>query len=119
MVLPGQVPVQSEDLYFDQFVAFIQRSQFTRDFAVVGHDLLPLLNASQSLRDLAQAIGALDASRRASVKSSMELTSPQVVAFRSYGKAIQSFQTQLQSSDIMRTEGALWTTFLFGLFEVC
>lgn len=76
------------------------------------------MNTSPALRDLGIAIGALDASRRASTRASLEHNWPQCVAYRSYSRSLQSLQQQLQKMDVTTGQDVAWTTFLLGLFEV-
>ncbi len=113
--LPLQLQKHSDDLYLDHFASFMQHCHFTHRFGSVASGLLPLLERSNLLQDLAVAIGALDASRRGSIRSS---ASPKYIAFRSYGRSIQSLQCRLEDADAARSEDVFWGTFLLGLFEV-
>jgi hypothetical protein len=105
--------------YLDHFASFIRRCQFTREFASVSTDLAPLIQASPSLRDLAVAIGALDASRRGSVSSFRGRESPGCIAFRCHGRSLRALRARLATADGAHGEDALWSTFLLGLFDVC
>lgn len=113
-----RISPHSNASYLDYFDLFMKRCQFTEGFKSLAADLLPLIQTCPPLREATVAIGALEASRRATVNSSCGRQSPFNVAFGSYGKAIQSLQGQLQSSDALRCEGVLWCTLLLGLFEV-
>jgi hypothetical protein len=113
-----QVTAKSDVTYLDYFGFFMQRCQFTKESTNVVHDLLPLIQTCAPLREATIAIGALEASRRATVNFATDKQSPHNVALGSYGKSIQKLQVQLQSSDSMRCEGVLWCTLLLGVFEV-
>ncbi|KAF3056906.1 hypothetical protein CFAM422_012570 [Trichoderma lentiforme] len=116
--LPSQIQTHSNDLYLSNFAASLLRCQFTPDFTDIAQDLLPLMQTSPSLRNLAIALGALDASRRSSIRSFAQKESPQCVAYRSYNRALQSLQQRLQTSDAAVCEDVAWSTFLLGLFEL-
>lgn len=116
--VPTQIRSSPVDVYLDHFACRLQRSQFTPDFQDVAAELLPLIHSSPSLHDIVLAIGALDASRRCSVKSSVARDSPKATAFHLYGKSIKAFQWRLENLDGGSNEDLLWTTFFFGLFEV-
>ncbi|RGP81833.1 hypothetical protein FLONG3_30 [Fusarium longipes] len=115
--LPLQVTAKPDVTYLDYFGLFMQRCQFTKEFSHLLSDLLPLIEMCAPLREATIAIGALEASRRATVNFASERKSPHTVALGSYGKSIQKLQLQLQSSDAMPCEGVLWCTLLLGLFE--
>lgn len=117
--VPAKLPRHNETIYLDQFGLFMKKCQFTRGFASVTTDLMPLVQTSPSLQDLARAIGALEASRRASVRSWCEQESPQIVAFRLYGRSIRTLRRQLETTEAGKSQDILWSTFLLGLFEVC
>ncbi|PNP38559.1 hypothetical protein TGAMA5MH_09640 [Trichoderma gamsii] len=76
------------------------------------------MHTSPALRDLGIAIGALDASRRASTRACLEPDWPQCVAYRSYSRSLQSLQLQLQTEDVGTGQDVAWTTFLLGVFEL-
>lgn len=116
--LPVQVCRHPGILYLDYFALFMQHCQFTEEFTNLGADLLPLIQTCPPLREATVAIGALEASRRATVNASHGRQSPYNVAFGSYGLSIQMLQDRLQSPDALRCEGVLWCTLLLGLFEV-
>ncbi|KAL7952950.1 hypothetical protein V8C34DRAFT_318603 [Trichoderma compactum] len=116
--LPLQMQTRSNDLYLSSFAASLLRCQFTRDFTDIARDLLPLMQTSPPLRNLAIALGALDASRRSSIRSFTQKESPQWVAYRSYNRSLQSLQQRLQTSDAAVCKDVAWSTFLLGLFEV-
>lgn len=117
--LIGQVSKPEETLYTEHFALFMQKCQFNRAFASVPKDLLPLIHVCPSLREIAVAIGALDASRRGAVGLRRGQDSPRHIAFSSYGKSIHALSTQLENTTSVQREGVLWSTFLLGLFEVC
>ncbi|KAL7905235.1 fungal-specific transcription factor domain-containing protein [Trichoderma velutinum] len=118
VTLPLQIQTHSNDLYLSSFAASLLRCQFTRDFTDIAQDLLPLMQTSPPLRNLAIAIGALDAGRRSSIRSFAQKESPQCVAYRSYNRSLQSLQQRLQTSDAAVCEDVAWSTFLLGLFEL-
>ena len=113
-----RVDTHFDVIYLDYFDLFMKRCQFTEEFNNLGADLLPLIQTCPPLKEVARAIGALEASRRASVKSSRGRQSPYNVAFVSYGKSLKILQGQLQLSKALCSEGVLWCTLLLGLFEV-
>lgn len=96
----------------------MQRCQFTKEFIDVASNLLPLIQTCEPLREATIAIGAIEASRRATVNFSNERQSPYHVAIMSYGRSIQKLQSQLQSPGTLQYQGVLWCTLLLGLFEV-
>jgi hypothetical protein len=116
--LSVQVNERFEDTYLGYFSLFMQGCQFTQEFANFGADILPLIQTCPPLREATIAIGALEASRRATVNSSREQQSPNQVAFGSYGKSIRELQSWLQSADTPSCQGSLWCTILLTLFEV-
>jgi hypothetical protein len=116
--LSVQVSEPFEDMYLGYFNLFMQRCQFTQEFASFGADILPLIYTCPPLREATIAIGALEASRRATVKSSHELISPQQFAFGSYGRSVRKLQSWIQSADALSCQGSLWCTILLTLFEV-
>ncbi|KAL6894891.1 fungal-specific transcription factor domain-containing protein [Trichoderma evansii] len=118
ITLPVQVQSHDNDAYLRSFAELLYRCQFTKDFVHIGRDLLPLMHTSPALRDLGIAIGALDASRRASTRASLEHEWPQCVAYRSYSRSLQSLQLQLQKKDAGTSQDVAWSTFLLGLFEL-
>ncbi|KAL7920746.1 fungal-specific transcription factor domain-containing protein [Trichoderma austrokoningii] len=118
ITLPIQVQSHDSDIYLNSFTELLHRCQFTKDFIHIGRDLLPLMHTSPALRDLGIAIGALDASRRASTRTSLDHEWPQCVAYRSYGCSLQSLQLQLQTKYACLSQDVPWSTFLLGLFEL-
>lgn len=116
--IPAQLPKHNETIYLDQFGLFMKKCQFTKAFASVTADLMPLVQTSPSLQDLAGAIGALEASRRASVRSFRGQESPQIAAFRLYGRSTRALRRQLETTEPGKYQDILWSTFLLGLFEV-
>ncbi|KAL7809322.1 hypothetical protein V8C44DRAFT_366232 [Trichoderma aethiopicum] len=103
--LPPQVQSHNNDL-----------CQFSKNFVDIARDLMPLMQTSPPLRDLAIAIGALDAARRVSVRSERE--SPQLVAYLPYGRSLQSLQQRLKTPEAAACDDVAWISFLLGLFEV-
>lgn len=116
--VPVQVDTHLDTLYLDYFDLFLKRCQFTADFNNLGADLLPLIQTCLPLRQVIMAIGALEASRQATVKASHWRQSPQIAAFSSYGASIRALQGLLHSPDALHCEGVLWCTLLLGMFEV-
>ncbi|RGP62921.1 beta-lactamase [Fusarium sporotrichioides] len=115
---PTHVTPGPDLTYLNYFDFFMQRCQFTKTSNNLGSDLLPLVQACAPLREVTIAIGALEASRRATVNVGRDRPPPRIVAFGSYGRSIQMLQVLLQSSDASRCEGMLWCTLLLGLFEL-
>jgi hypothetical protein len=112
------MPSQRDAQFLDYFANFLQRCQITSSFTSITEDLLPLLQSSGILRDIALGIGALEASRTGSIQSFEKRLSPHFDAYRLYGKCIEAFRKQLESKTYRPNEQTLWITFLLGLFEV-
>ncbi|VUC25574.1 unnamed protein product [Clonostachys rosea] len=115
-VSPTTMPRPNESIYLDYFAIFMGRCQFTKEFATVASDLLPLISSSRPLNDLALAIGALEASRRGSLHTYRGADFPQVASFGFYGRSIRAFQMQIQTSQGIEDD-VLWTTFFLGIFD--
>lgn len=103
----------------DYFELFLRRCQFTKGFASATPDLMALVQGHLSLRKVAMAIGALDASRRSSVRSLHGHDSPHHAALTLYGESIRALRARLSTTASLDSEDILWSTFLMGLFEVC
>lgn len=116
--LPLQVSEHTDVIYLNYFNLFMRHCQFTQQFANLGPDLLPLIQTCPPLREVTIAIGALEASRLATVNCRSRSHSPYNVAFGSYGKSIQKLQSWLHAPDALNCQGVLWCTLLLGLFEV-
>lgn len=116
--LGAQVNKHKENLYLGQSASFMQRCQLIRGFASVTAELIHLMEKSPSLRDVATAIGAHDASRRSSVSSFRGQDSPGYTALSLYGRSIQALQIQATNTASARHDDTLWSTFLLGIFEV-
>ncbi|KAJ6784403.1 hypothetical protein PWT90_09464 [Aphanocladium album] len=95
-----------------------QRCQFANGFASATTQLVPLMNGCSPLREVAMALGALEASRRASITSYYGKESPQVAAMNLYGMSIQSLRTKLAEAPLSCRDDILWSIFLMGLFEL-
>jgi hypothetical protein len=104
--------------YLGQFVSVILRCQFTPKFPSIATKLLPSIEGNEQLRDIAIAIGALEACRRADIGTSSRHLPPRVVALASYQRALGGLQKKLELIDALECDDVLWTTFLLGLFEV-
>lgn len=104
-------------IYLGHFVTVITRCHFTASFPSVATCLVPIMDGNRHLRDIAIAIGALDANRRADIGHHLDHPSPRVVAFTNYQRALTSLQDKLSLSDAPQRDDVLWTTFLLGLFE--
>lgn len=102
----------------DLFAGFMQRCQFTSGFVSVEKDLCLLAHSSHLLHGLALAIGAFEASRRASCSQLHAPDRTRVVALTYYGNALKTLREQLAKAEASLCEDVLWSTFLFGLFEV-
>ncbi|KAL0767757.1 hypothetical protein CaCOL14_009996 [Colletotrichum acutatum] len=116
--LSTQINIHSDIPYLDYFDLFMKRCLFTDEFNGLAADLLPLAQTCLPLGQVLTAIGALEASRRATVKSSRGQQSPYTVAFASYGESIKTLRARLQVPDAFRRGGVLWCTLLLGLFEL-
>jgi len=115
----AHVTTKSQVKYLDYFSAFMKRCQFTKKSANLASDLLPLIQTCAPLQEAAIAIGALEASRRATVNSTSERQSPGIAALQSYGTSIRKLQAELESLEVSQYQGVLWCTLLLGLFDVC
>ncbi|OBS26131.1 hypothetical protein FPOA_00074 [Fusarium poae] len=104
--------------YLDYFASFMQRCQFTKESTNLVSDLLPLIQSCAPLGQITTAIGALEASRRATVNFEKGRPAPRNVAFVSYGRSIQTLQDRLRSLDVLNDQGVLWCTLLLGIFEL-
>lgn len=116
--VPEQVHSPSYAVYLDHFADFLHQSHFTREFASVHWDLVPLVSRSPPLWHVAIAIGSLRASRRCSVRSLSRRDSTSSIALKSYGDSIQALQSQISKGLSACGEDTLWCTFVLGLFEV-
>ncbi|XEU97497.1 hypothetical protein FSHL1_002783 [Fusarium sambucinum] len=115
---PMHITPKPDITYLDYFDLFMQRCQFTKGSTSLVSDLLPLIHSCAPLGQITMAIGALEASRRPTVKIGSERPAPLNVAFGSYGRSIQTLQARLQSQDALSCQGVLWCTLLLGLFEL-
>ncbi|CAI6099868.1 unnamed protein product [Clonostachys chloroleuca] len=115
---PALIPRPDDSLYLDYFALFVGRCQFARGFATLCSDLLPLISTSRPLKDLAMAIGALEASRRGSLHTYRGSDSPQVASFGFYGRSIEAFQKQIQTSQGIEREDVLWVTLFLGIYDL-
>ena len=115
----AHVSPKPEVKYQEYFGLFMQRCQFTKESTDLASDLLPLIQACAPLQEVAIAIGALEASRRATVKSTSEGQPPGIVALLSYGRSVRKLQAELESLEALESQGVLWCTLLLGLFDVC
>jgi hypothetical protein len=112
-------PVACNDrIYMDVFASFMRRCQFTSRFVSIDKDLSGLVQSSSLLHDLALAIGALEASRRASCTQLHASDRSQARAYKFYGNALSALRRELAKAGAADREDVLWSTFLFGLFEV-
>ncbi|KAJ5656003.1 hypothetical protein N7507_007953 [Penicillium longicatenatum] len=118
ILVPQQVHSPTHAVYLDHFADFLHQSHFTREFASVHGDLVPLVSRSPPLWHIAVAIGSLRASRRCSVRSLSRHESTHYVALKSYGASIQALQLQISKGLSACEEDTLWCTFLLGLFEL-
>jgi hypothetical protein len=105
-------------IYVDLFASFMQRCQFTNRFVSVDKDLLGLVQSSHLLYDLALAIGALEASRRASYTQLHASNRTYTRAFMLYGNALSALGREIAKTGAADREEVLWSTSLLGLFEV-
>jgi hypothetical protein len=116
--IPFTISSAQDALYRDHFFRFLERYQLTREFCGLAADLLCLMRCSGPLLNICHAIGALEAGRRGSVQNYGRHTDPAQAAFLLYGGSIRAFSGQIGSPGFQPDEGALWTTFLLGMFEV-
>lgn len=70
------------------------------------------------LSNIAIAIGALDASRKGSVKSFTGSESPRHIAFHHCGISLKCLDAAVSTTTSVFREDLFWCTFLHGLFEV-
>lgn len=121
-VLSSSIPVpvrrHGNAIYLDHFASFIQRCHFSKDFAATNADIVTVIGKNPLLLNIAIAIGALDASRKGSIRSFGNLEAPQQIAFRACGKSIQDLYSALSTTGSDFREDVFWSTFLHGLFEV-
>lgn len=113
-------PIQSPpNVHFkDHFITFLINCRFTEQFSVLAPDILPLIESSGPLLDIALAIGALEVSRKSSVRSLSQQNDPGRTALLLYGRSIRAFGSAIAVPGFQPGEEALWTTFFLGLFEV-
>ncbi|KAF5702814.1 monocarboxylate transporter [Fusarium globosum] len=116
--LQPQISDKPDSIYQKTFFLFLQRCEFTPEFAQLGSDFLPLIQTCAPLREATVAIGALEISRSPSARSSDELRSPYHFALKSYSKALTSLQYSIQSPRALHCQGVLWCTLLLSLFEL-
>ncbi|SCN89068.1 uncharacterized protein FFE2_07739 [Fusarium fujikuroi] len=116
--LQPQISDKPDSVYLKTFFLFLQRCEFTPEFANLGSEFLPLIQTCAPLREATVAIGALEISRSPSTRSSDELRSPYHFALKSYSKALTSLQHYIQSPHAIHCQGVLWCTLLLGLFEL-
>jgi hypothetical protein len=116
--LQPQISDKLDSVYLKTFFLFLQRCEFTPEFANLGPDFLPMVQTCAPLREATVAIGALEISRSPRTRFSDELRSPYCFALKSYSKALASLQDYIRSPDALYCQGTLWCTFLLGLFEV-
>ncbi|KAG9254268.1 fungal-specific transcription factor domain-containing protein [Emericellopsis atlantica] len=110
---------QMSTIYMRYFASFMEGCHITGNSAATSAlDLLPLMDVSPPLRNMALAIGALQSSRRASVRSAQRQDDPRVLAFRFYAEAIQALKHRLEEPHVAASDDVLWSTFLLGLFEL-
>ncbi|KAJ4026252.1 hypothetical protein NW752_001191 [Fusarium irregulare] len=114
----AHVSPKPEVKYQEYFGLFMQRCQFTKESTDLASDLLPLIQACAPLQEVAIAIGAPEASRRATVKSTSEGQPPGIVALLSYGRSVRKLQAELESLEALESQGVLWCTLLLGLFDL-
>ncbi|CAG7558111.1 unnamed protein product [Fusarium equiseti] len=114
----AHVAAKSEVKYLNYFSVFMKRCQFTKESTDSVSDLLPLIQTCAPLQEAAIAIGALEASRRATVNFTSERQSPGIVALQSYGTSIRKLQAELESLEASQCQGVLWCTLLLGLFDL-
>ncbi|KAI3529094.1 hypothetical protein CSPX01_15786 [Colletotrichum filicis] len=117
--LPAHVNIPSAILYLDYFDLFMKRCLFTDEFSGLAADLLPLAQTCLPLGQVVTAIGALEASRRATVKSSRGQQPPYTVAFVSYGEAVKTLRARLQLKLMTEPSGDLWAKhMLYGTARI-
>ncbi|KAF5626191.1 monocarboxylate transporter 2 [Fusarium sp. NRRL 52700] len=116
--LQPQISEKPDSVYLKTFFMFLQRCEFTPEFANLGPEFLPLIQTCTPLREATVAIGALEISRAPRARSSDELRSPYHFALKTYSKALKGLQNYIRSSDALHCQGVLWCTLLLGLFEL-
>lgn len=102
----------------DYFASFIEHNMFTRSFASIVPDLLPLISTSPVLYHAVIAVGALDPNRHSGGRALQGEKSPYVDSMTSYHKSMGILRSCLGNRDVMQKEDVLWATFFLGLFEL-
>jgi hypothetical protein len=113
-----QVQKHDEAIYLDHFASFLQQCHFSKGFAATNADIVTIIGKYPLLLHIAIAIGALDASKKGSIRSFGELESPQHIAFRACGRSIQDLHSAISTANPVFRDDVFWSTFLHGLFEV-
>jgi hypothetical protein len=79
---------------------------------------MAIISRYSLLSNIAIAIGALDASRKGSIKSFNGTESPRNIAFRRCGISLKCLDAAVSTTNSVFREDVFWSTFLHGLFEV-
>ncbi|KAF5860048.1 hypothetical protein ETB97_002074 [Aspergillus alliaceus] len=116
--IPMQVRKHEDAIYLDHFATFLQRCHFSKDFAATNADIVTIIGKYPLLFNIAIAIGALDASRKGSIRSFSELESPRYIAFLACGRSIQTLHSAIPMAKPVFRDDVFWTAFLHGLFEL-
>ncbi|KAJ5136311.1 hypothetical protein N7448_004865, partial [Penicillium atrosanguineum] len=116
--IPMQVKKHDDAIYLDHFASFLQRCHFSKDFAASNADIVTIIGKYPLLWHIAIAIGALDASRKGSIRSFGELESPRHIAFRACGRSIQDLHSAISTENPVFRDDVFWSTFLHGLLEL-
>lgn len=109
---PRNTPFQNH------FMIFLANCHFTEQFGALAPDFLRLIQLPGPLLDISLAIGALEVSRKGSVRSLAQRNDPDRAALLLYSRSIRAFSLEIAGPGFQPCEEALWTTFLLGLFEV-
>jgi hypothetical protein len=103
----------------DHFAYFLQQCDFGKEFSASTDDMMALISRYSLLSNIAVAIGALDSSRKGSIKSFSGTESPRHIAFKRCGMSLKSLDAEISTTNSVFREDLFWSTFLHGLFEVC
>ncbi|KAH7014358.1 uncharacterized protein B0I36DRAFT_436373, partial [Microdochium trichocladiopsis] len=114
------LPINSppDVLFTDHFITFLATCQLTKRFSALAPEFIHFIQSPGPLRDIALAIGALETSRKGSIRSSGRRENTDSTALSLYGRSIRTFSKDIAAPTFQPGEEALWTTFLLGLFEL-
>ncbi|KAJ5975090.1 hypothetical protein N7481_008797 [Penicillium waksmanii] len=115
---PLQMRRHDDDIYLDHFASFLQRCDFSREFSASTREIMAIIGRYPLLSNIAIAIGALDTSRRGSIRSFTGTKSPRNIAFLRCGISLKYLDAEISTITSVFREDVFWSTFLHGLFEL-